>query len=93
MSDDSNDRDRFEELRPQFKRWMWIFGLTLFSIIAAIAVTSGPEPVVPVGRNGRAIIGSLGLIALVGFTYTAGVLVSEWLAEHYADSRRRTRRE
>ncbi len=92
--------ERFERLRPGFRRWLLISGGLLLTNIVVVAVTYGEHPVLAVSPRSRAAIALVGSIALIGFVLTGAMLVAESLLSRYSPawkpesdtSKRRARR-
>ena len=83
---DSIGDERFEQLRPGFRRWLFRSCVLLLAAITTTALTYGEAPIFKINSMQRTAVALLGGIALIGFAFTGGLLLGERLLRRYSSA-------
>ena len=81
----NQNTDRWEELRPGFIRAAIISGILLAVSLLVVFVSYGDNPIIPVNRAGRGLIGLAVYLASGVFLVSGGMLVGVWLLNRFGD--------
>ena len=76
--------ERFEHLRPALMRWLLRSGTLLSLAVTLTVLAYGDAPILKVSSTQRALMAVLGAVSLIGFVYTGGLLLGEYLLRRYS---------
>jgi hypothetical protein len=75
--------ERFEQLRPKLICWLIVSAGLLVLTVAAIALTSGTEPILRTSEMERTIVALFGATAVIGVVFNGGLLLYELTLRKY----------
>lgn len=78
--------ERFEQLRPGFRRWLSRSVTLLLATLIMTALTYGDTPIFMASSMQRTAIAIVGGVSLIGFVFTGGLLLYERLLRRYSSA-------